>query len=169
MAKIVSNTFSFNDINVNVIEENSGIFIGDIHANYWSSRVKENHGVGQISGSTVQHLTGIVQDNDQRDVTLLEKNTFIKQANSSEANVLKDIDIKVNGINVNFITGNSSVATGVNEQEFWRANTKDNFGTGEFIGINEAESVFNYVDDRDIVDQFNDAHSVQSSVQNQSG
>lgn len=166
MPRPSSHAFSFQDINVNVIEENSGIFIGETHANHWSSRVKENHGIGEISQSDVRSIIGIVQDNDQRDVTHLEKNTLIKQTTTSGD--ARDIDININGIKVNFVASNSSISTGINEHEFGRAITKDNFGTGEFIGINHAESVINFIDDRDVVDQFLGSNSSQASVQNQS-
>lgn len=39
------------DINVNVIQSNSGIFIGTNYQSYWSTQSKSNHGLGSISGN----------------------------------------------------------------------------------------------------------------------
>ncbi|WEG14103.1 hypothetical protein PU629_06975 [Pullulanibacillus sp. KACC 23026] len=168
MTKLVSHVFGLRDINVNSIANGSGIFIGETNANYWESHVKENFGVGHITHSTTRSMIGVVQDNDLRDMTHIEKNTIMKQR-STGPNELKDIEINIDGVHINNIAMSSSVSTGAIEQDLWRTTVKNNYGTGQFLGINHAESLLNLLNDQDIVDQYNDESTNQSSVQTQEG
>ncbi|MDC3413711.1 hypothetical protein NC797_13770 [Aquibacillus sp. 3ASR75-11] len=59
----------FNSINVNSIDENSGIFTGNNNQYNWSSHSKENSGFGTIKGkrNLVIRPYNIVIDPDQID------------------------------------------------------------------------------------------------------
>ncbi|MBB6453129.1 hypothetical protein HNQ94_001577 [Salirhabdus euzebyi] len=62
-------SISFDEINVNVIESNAGIFIGNNNQSLWRMFSKQNHGLGSISGNnnTTHHNKNIVIDPDTVD------------------------------------------------------------------------------------------------------
>lgn len=67
----------FDEINVNVIESNAGIFIGTNFQANWSTQSKANHGLGSISGNsnkTFRNLN-IVIDPDTIDSPRYETKT----------------------------------------------------------------------------------------------
>ncbi|MFC4321278.1 hypothetical protein [Litchfieldia salsa] len=51
MTDIKNPYVTLQDINVNVIQTNAGIFIGTNRQSYWSTHSKANHGLGSISGN----------------------------------------------------------------------------------------------------------------------
>ncbi|MRH44502.1 hypothetical protein GH741_17800 [Aquibacillus halophilus] len=60
---------SFDEINVNVIESNAGIFIGTNSQSFWRTFSKQNHGLGTISGNHNQtsNNSNVVIDPDTTD------------------------------------------------------------------------------------------------------
>jgi hypothetical protein len=61
----------FDSIDVNVIENSSGIFIGSNQQNYWNSASKSNLSIGDVSGGNNLFLynINILFDNDFIDST----------------------------------------------------------------------------------------------------
>jgi hypothetical protein len=62
----------FDKINVNVIENSSGIFVGTNYQLGWDSTSKTNSGSGSVSGdfNLIQHNANIVFDNDVIDMPI---------------------------------------------------------------------------------------------------
>jgi hypothetical protein len=60
--------------------------------------------------------------------------------------------IKINNIIVNTMDTNSGILTGENDQPFWKAHGKSNYGFGKIMGQNFVSDQINIVMDRDTVD-----------------
>jgi hypothetical protein len=68
-SKKASSVIILNNINVNVVDTLSGIFIGNNNQWYWRSHNKENTGFGSISGkkNVVEKPVDVVIDPDYMD------------------------------------------------------------------------------------------------------
>jgi hypothetical protein len=66
---MISNGIQLGDINVLVIDNTSGIFIGENFQSYWTTHTKTNSGFGEVSGrgNIVNNSTNIVIDPDEID------------------------------------------------------------------------------------------------------
>lgn len=167
MAKIASYSSTFGDLNINFIESSSGIFIGETHANNWSVKEKSNQGVGELSDVQIERVFTILQDNDNMDMTTNMGNNVLVKRGQPKETALTKIDVKVNGININNLSINSTVAIGENQQDVWRSESKSNFGSGQYIGYNNVRGQITHLDDRDVVDHYAPEVVKQVSIQNQ--
>lgn len=56
---------AFDSLNIQAIETNAGIFIGNNEQNFWSSHSKRNEAEGRLTGRNYVHdPTNIIIDND---------------------------------------------------------------------------------------------------------
>lgn len=63
----------FNNININAVETNAGVFIGNNYQYFWASHSKRNEGFGDAQGKNiVVRPFNILIDNDLIDQTLRE-------------------------------------------------------------------------------------------------
>lgn len=65
----------FNSINVEGIQINSGIFVGDNYQPLWSSHSKNNSCIMNTSGNNYIHKPlNLIYDNDEIDYTMFNQN-----------------------------------------------------------------------------------------------
>lgn len=60
--------------------------------------------------------------------------------------------IRFNNINVNYMGSSSGIITGENDQPFWKAHGKSNYGFGNIFGQNLVKDQINIVMDWDTID-----------------
>jgi hypothetical protein len=83
--KISNDLIQFDSINVNVIESNSGIFIGTNYQFCWNSHSKKNIAFGELSGHSniIQQNMNLLCDNDLIDTPIDDRDLFLHQQYSS--------------------------------------------------------------------------------------
>lgn len=142
MKVMPSNTsVSLNNLNVNSVEVNSGIFIGATNMSYgWSSHSKANNGFGSFSNTTVTKSLSVIYDNDSIDSPIVDKKKFFVVKPEKKAS---KTDIQLTDINVNGLKTNAAISIGDVDQEGWSSHNKRNVGGGENNGINT--SAYNHV------------------------
>lgn len=147
---------SVNNLNVNSIEANSGIFIGATNLSYgWSSHSKSNSGFGSFSNATVTKSYSVIYDNDSIDSPIVDsKKIFVVKPKDSPSQT----DINLAEINVNGMETNAAVSVGDIDQAGWSSHSKSNTGEGRNKGINT--SAYNTTE---IIDNDNFDTPIQST------
>lgn len=132
---------SLNNLTVNTVESNSGIFIGATNMSYgWSSHSKSNNGFGSFFNTKVTNSFCVIYDNDSIDAPIIDKKKFFvvkPKANPENA------DIHFADISVNGMSTNAAVSIGEVDQAGWSSHSKNNIGEGKNNGINT--SAYNQV------------------------
>jgi hypothetical protein len=145
---IAPTNIAFGDISVNSIAANSGIFIGaSVQANGWSTRGKENNGLGSLSHTFVSQCVTIIKDDDLIDSPITDQHTFYIQ---NEENMQAAIHFR--DINVNGMDRNASVSIGETDQNGWSAHGKSNTGLGSQTGIQYTLQNETIIQDNDAID-----------------
>ncbi|MGV3487283.1 MAG: hypothetical protein ACO1OC_01680 [Tuberibacillus sp.] len=141
----------FKNINVNRLDEASGVFIGNNQANFWRSANKNNEGFGSAFGCRISQTMNIVIDNDEVDTVIHD---IQYQTNDSEIQSPKSSNQLINfqNLNVNALNSNSAINMGDNRLNHWRTHHKENQGFGNGIGVNVFSRNVNSIDDRDCID-----------------
>ncbi|MCY9659435.1 spore germination protein [Paenibacillus chondroitinus] len=75
--------------------------------------------------------------------------------------------IVFNMINVNSQHRNASIGIGENAQSSWDSHSKNNFGSGEWIGYSITTNVFNVINDNDFIDSPINDQDFKPAVNNQ--
>lgn len=61
----------FDKININTLEVNSTVSVGENHADHWSGHLKRNFGMGIITGKNyITNSENLIIDNDKSDFLL---------------------------------------------------------------------------------------------------
>lgn len=60
--------------------------------------------------------------------------------------------IVFNMININNQNTNATIGIGENAQSSWDSHSKNNYGTGEFIGNSISANIINFIFDNDFID-----------------
>ncbi|UUZ86313.1 hypothetical protein LJK88_24670 [Paenibacillus sp. P26] len=131
----------FNKLYVNVIETNSGIFIGVNNAVGWSSHSKSNYGLGSASNCHISGNVSVVQDQDFIDAPIIDRKQIIS---GTPPEGLSNSHIDFESVNANAITTNSSISVGENDQTGWTAHRKTNYGNGKHYGLNVLKQTYQY-------------------------
>ncbi|MFJ5717632.1 hypothetical protein [Neobacillus sp. NPDC093127] len=152
----MKNTSQFNfigDINVQTMQRQSGIFIGEENnAIGWSTHGKENNVIGGISGQSnllFQNIS-ILNDPDFIDTPIDDRDINISFANPSKEDASS---ITLGSVNVNTMEQNSSVFLGNAHVTGMDANEKVNFSQGAVFGNqNQFLNNLNTNNDQDFID-----------------
>jgi len=139
----------FRKLFVNCIENSSGVFIGTNEANGWTSYVKMNQGIGDLSDSVVSRSVGAVRDPDLVD-TAVRDARFIALADGGGGG--RQCAVDFGEVSVNAATHNSAVDIGDIKQLGWRTAKKSNYGEGKHFGGNRVSRAVSVVFDEDAVD-----------------
>ncbi|MEW9699904.1 spore germination protein [Paenibacillus sp. SI8] len=75
--------------------------------------------------------------------------------------------IVFNMINVNSINTNASIGIGENAQSSWDSHSKNNYGTGQFIGNTISSNIVNLICDNDFIDAPINDQDFKPAVNNQ--
>lgn len=164
--------FILNKINVNTVNNNSGIFIGFNTAPYWQATFKQNLGFGTVGDGCVIGNTQIVIDNDFIDAPVdnraqsLTRDLYdfdpVVEPNEQELPITL---IKFDQINVNALNRNATVAIGENQQSHWETFNKQNYGSGFHSGENVLGKNMNLIQDNDFIDAPITEQSVNNTLQ----
>jgi hypothetical protein len=165
-------SFILNKIEVNTVNNNSGIFVGFNNSSYWHVQLKQNYGFGSGGDGCIIGNTNIVIDNDYIDAPVSNRNLILTQ-NQFEFD--RPVDpakheipftfIKFEEINANTLNRNSTVAIGENQQLNWETFNKQNYGTGFLSGENLLGNNINMIHDDDMIDSPIHEQAVNHSVQ----
>ncbi|MFC7391756.1 spore germination protein [Scopulibacillus cellulosilyticus] len=149
---------NFEQLSINNIDSNSGIFIGNNHANGWSYSHKSNNGFGTISGQ-VKDAIQIIFDNDHVDMPVNERQYYFHEEPDDEPNtednnysIFSEQNIAFDEVNVNSLSSNATVTMGNNRQNEWHAYSKTNSGLGRLVGENHAYQTSTKIIDNDFID-----------------
>ncbi|MFF2447884.1 hypothetical protein ACFVSW_12365 [Neobacillus sp. NPDC058068] len=149
-----SSQFNFiGDINVQTMQRQSGIFIGEENnAIGWSTHGKENNVIGGISGQSnlLFHNISILNDPDFIDTPIDDRDINISFGNPSKEDVS---NITLGSVNVNTMEQNSSVFLGNSHVTGMDANEKVNYSQGAVFGNqNQLLNNVNTNNDQDFID-----------------
>ncbi|MFC4619136.1 hypothetical protein ACFO4N_10460 [Camelliibacillus cellulosilyticus] len=136
---------SFNELSVNSLETNSGIFVGQNLAVGWRSFHKTNQGFGSAKEGMMSNMVNIIFDNDEID-------TVIQENDHSEVGPIPTDghqNIRFHSINANGVQSASGIAVGVNNNHHWRSHKKDNYGFGKAFGTPLFKNMENTIFDDD--------------------
>jgi hypothetical protein len=139
----------FNKLFVNVIETNSGIFIGVNNAIGWSSLSKSNYGFGSASNCQLSGNISVVYDQDVVDAPIVDRKQIICR---SQTEPLSNTNVSFESVNANAMVTNCSISVGENEQIGWASHRKNNYGNGKHYGVNVLKKSVNTVEDNDHID-----------------
>lgn len=152
----MKNTSQFNfigDINVQTMQRQSGIFIGEENnAIGWSTHGKENNVIGGISGqyNLLFHNISILNDPDFIDTPIDDRDINISFENPSKEDASS---ITLGSVNVNTMEQNSSVFFGNSHVTGMDANEKVNYSQGAVFGNqNQLLNNVNTNNDQDFID-----------------
>ncbi|WP_261131307.1 hypothetical protein [Bacillus sp. Marseille-Q3570] len=72
----------FDSININNLFGNSGVFNGENTQEYWTTQLKENHGVGRVIGynNLLMHNINVIYDNDLIDMPIQNNQLQVSEA-----------------------------------------------------------------------------------------
>ncbi|GGE37407.1 hypothetical protein GCM10011391_15360 [Pullulanibacillus camelliae] len=144
-------TIEYAGLNVNNIQMNSGIFIGNNQSHHWRSHTKINNGLGMMRSSTLSHSLNMVIDNDIMDTVINETRT--QQSLPAEKDSLPHTTtLHLNNINANALHQNATLSFGDNNQRDWRAHNKYNNGLGILTGSNKVKQSTSIIEDNDHID-----------------
>lgn len=139
----------FHSLNVNNIENSSGIFIGTNHALGWSTYSKTNQGFGSLSDTSLSHSIGIVSDPDIVDAGVRD----IRHINLSETpNQAQMSLVNFGSIQATALNNGSAIDLGDNKQLGWRTSRKNNYGASKVLGRSLMKQVAGFAMDNDTVD-----------------
>jgi hypothetical protein len=139
----------FNKMFVNVIDTNSGIFIGVNNALGWSSHGKSNSGFGSASNCKVSGNIHVVYDQDVIDAPIEDLKNVVTHS-SADSQLNSNLHFK--SINANTLLTNSTISVGENDQTAWSSHRKNNYGNGKTYGLNVLKHLVNSIKDNDWVD-----------------
>lgn len=149
-------------IDVEYLNQQSGIFIGTNIVSDWSCTTKTNIGFANVTDAIIVGCTSVVMDDDF--VDLLSKNvhkrTFRKARKGQEfiTNIFMP-KIDVHALNA------STIAVGLNEQDQWFSQSKQNMGNGVMAGRSILTQNIHTVRDQDILDTTNvDAYRTKAHL-----
>lgn len=141
---------ALNNINVNVISNSAGIFIGPNNQWGWSSHYKE------VDIMTVKGNNNIARFNNNNifDQDLVD--TYINDQDmvANYTGYFGSTSIDLNAINIVNMSENVGTFTGDNNQFGWNSHDKTNSVNTIRGNNNTSYSRYNYVDDRDLCDGF---------------
>jgi hypothetical protein len=149
-----SSQFHFiGDINVQTMQRQSGIFIGEENnAIGWSTHGKENSVIGRISGQSnlLYQNISILNDPDFIDTPIDDRDINISFENPSNEN---NSSLTLGSVNVNSLQQNSSVFLGNSHVTGMDANEKVNYSHGAVFGNqNQLLHNLNTTNDQDFID-----------------
>ncbi|NRF90486.1 spore germination protein [Paenibacillus frigoriresistens] len=75
--------------------------------------------------------------------------------------------IVFNMINVNSINTNATIGIGENAQSSWDSHSKNNYGTGQWIGNTVSANIVNFIFDNDFIDAPINDQDFKPAVTNQ--
>ncbi|MCM2533222.1 hypothetical protein NDK43_13470 [Neobacillus pocheonensis] len=149
-----SSQFNFTgDINVQTMQRQSGIFIGEKNnAIGWSAHGKENSVIGRISGQSnllFQNIS-ILNDPDFIDTPIDDRDINISFENPGDENTTS---LTFESLNVNTMHQNGAVFVGKGNLTGMDANEKANYSQGSLFGNqNQLFNNINTTNDQDVVD-----------------
>ncbi len=139
----------FRKLQVNVVENTSGIFIGTNQAIGWSSYGKSNQGFGSWSGGTLTNAVSAVYDSDLVDAPMHDvRNIQIYETAGSR----RQTSVGFQAIQANAVANGSAIGLGDNDQPGWRSARKNNYGNGKVTGSNRLRQFASFTFDNDAVD-----------------
>ena len=141
----------FNNLNLNLIDNSSGVFIGNNTANGWRSVMSINQGFGTAGGCIISDSINIVFDNDVVD-TIIEDSEHHLCDNYQTPVGPQNQSINFQTLNINAVNANSAVSIGESKIDHWRSSNKTNMGFGMGVGVNIFSNNVNMIDDQDIID-----------------
>lgn len=158
----MSSTFNFTgNINVQTMERQSGIFIGEQNSAIgWSTHGKENSVIGKISGKSnfLFRNISILIDPDIIDTPIDDRDIHIALENSCAE---KTTNLNLTSLNVNGMQTGSALFVGKGHVTGMDANQKSNASQGNLNGnknrlahnvniTNDQDCIDGMIDDRDI-------------------
>jgi hypothetical protein len=151
------------DINVQTMQRQSGIFIGERNnAIGWSAHGKENSVIGGISGQSnlLFHNISILNDPDFIDTPIDDRDINISFENSGEET--QNLSLTLESLNVTSMDQNSSVFVGKGHVTGMDANEKVNFSQGGLFGNqNHLLNNLNINNDQDVIDAIIDDQDIK--------
>ncbi|GAE24858.1 hypothetical protein JCM9140_818 [Halalkalibacter wakoensis JCM 9140] len=139
---------NFANLNINNVQDGSGIYSGSNIANGWTTIHKENSGFGSVSNAIIVNNLSYVYDNDFIDSPIDDRDVYLCPNYPDE----RDINVDFQSINVNSLINNSSIAIGENNQVGWNGHSKRNHGNGSFTGKSLHANYSTSVEDNDFID-----------------
>ncbi|WP_274362171.1 hypothetical protein [Paenibacillus thermotolerans] len=138
----------FNKLNVNLVEDGSGIFIGANQAIGWSSIGKTNEGFGSLTNASLSRSVNVVYDSDVIDTKIDD----LRHIQLMEQPMAQQCAVDFESVNANAVLSGSAIDIGDNKQPGWNNSRKTNYGNGKGIGRNRYTQIANIVFDDDLVD-----------------
>jgi len=139
----------FRTLQVNVVENTSGIFIGTNQAIGWRSYGKTNEGFGKWSGGTLTNAVSAVFDSDGVDAPTHEVRN-IRIVETPEG--MRQTNVGFRAVEANAVTNGSAIGLGNNGQPGWSSVRKNNYGNGRVTGGNWLRQFASFAIDNDAVD-----------------
>ncbi len=140
------------DINVQTMQRQSGIFIGERNiAIGWSAHGKENRVIGNISGKSnlLFHNISILNDPDIVDTPIDDRDINLSFDHTGEDTT----NLTLESVNVNAMTHSNSISLGNGHINGMDANDKANYTQGHTFGDkNQLINNVNINHDQDVVD-----------------
>lgn len=137
----------FHKLEVGLIVDNSGVFIGTNQAHMWSSHNKTNNGFGSLEGEA-RGCVNLVMDNDLIDAPVDDRDSMLIYDAGKEST---QQSIRFEEVHAGVLEANSSISIGDNRQQGWSAHAKANSGQGQAHTIHSKQNI-NYVHDNDVID-----------------
>ncbi|OIK10420.1 hypothetical protein BIV60_21490 [Bacillus sp. MUM 116] len=158
-----SNFHFAGDINVQTMQRQSGIFIGERNnAVGWSAHGKENSVIGNISGKSnyLFHNISILNDPDFIDTPIDDRDINVSVENYGEEEHTTNLDL--DSLNVQTMFQNSSVFVGSGHVTGMDGNEKVNYSQGSLYGNhNHLLNNLNLNHDQDGIDAIMDDRDIK--------
>lgn len=139
-------------LNVNSVQMNSGIFIGNNQSHHWRSYIKINNGFGTMRSSILSHSLNIVVDNDVVDTVITDTSENQDVIPTKKDTTAHTTTLKLDNINTNSLHQNATLSIGENNQRDWRTHNKYNNGLGILTGSNKVDQSTSMIEDNDKID-----------------
>lgn len=149
--------FLWKNLNIEHVEQSSGVFTGTNVQSKWISIKKTNQGFGQPASSTFINTKTYIDDHDLYDLyhnvsPAPYHNQFSPSTDSDTKQQTEPISLKWQELHIGALNQQSILSVGENHQSYWSAFHKANLGLGVFTGKNITKAAITFIDDQDFMD-----------------